>query len=103
MKGPQMNKRTRVKSWLPYVSALALALGAMAGARKIAAGGGAAIDEEWPYYGRDAGGARFSPLTQINRQNVSSLKIAWTFHTGDVSDGQGDRRRSGFETTPLLV
>jgi len=32
-----------------------------------------------------------------------TLKVAWTFHTGDVSDGQGRRKRSGFETTPLLV
>src|SRR5438445_7590494 len=60
-------------------------------------------DDEWPYYGHDAGGMRYSPLNQINRENVSRLKVAWTFHTGDVSDGQGRRKRSGFETTPLLV
>jgi len=58
---------------------------------------------EWPYYGHDAGGMRYSPLTQISRENVSTLKVAWTFHTGDISDGSGDRKRSGFETTPLLV
>jgi quinoprotein glucose dehydrogenase len=46
---------------------------------------------------------RYSPLSQINRENVSKLKIAWTFHTGDVSDGSQDKRRSGFETTPILV
>jgi quinoprotein glucose dehydrogenase len=59
--------------------------------------------EEWPYYGHDAGGMRYSPLTQINRDNVAQLKVAWTFHTGDISDGHGDRKRSGFESTPLLV
>jgi len=59
--------------------------------------------EEWPYYGHDAGGMRYSPLTQINRENVTQLKVAWTFHTGDISDGHGDRKRSGFESTPLLV
>jgi quinoprotein glucose dehydrogenase len=59
--------------------------------------------DDWPYYGRDAGGMRFSPLTQINHGNVSRLKVAWTFHTGDVSDGRGNRKRSGFETTPLLI
>jgi len=58
---------------------------------------------DWPYYGHDAGGMRYSPLTQINRENVSTLKVAWTFHTGDISEGRGDRKRSGFETTPLLV
>src|SRR5947208_11184359 len=57
----------------------------------------------WPCYGHDAGGMRYSPLTQINRENVSQLKVAWTFHTGDISEGGGRRKRSGFETTPLLV
>src|SRR5438477_9398631 len=60
-------------------------------------------DTEWPNYGNDPGGMRYSPLSQINRENVSKLKIAWTFHTGDVSDGSQDKRRSGFETTPILV
>ena len=57
----------------------------------------------WAYYGHDAGGMRYSPLTQINHANVASLRVAWTFHTGDVSDGKGRRKRSGFETTPILV
>jgi len=61
------------------------------------------LAEEWPAYGGDAGGMRYSPLTQINRDNVSRLKVAWVFHTGDISDGRGERKRSGFETTPLLV
>src|SRR5260370_20675729 len=60
-------------------------------------------DDSWPYYGHDAGGMRYSPLAQINRDNVATLKVAWTFHTGDVSEGGGHRKRSGFETTPLLV
>jgi quinoprotein glucose dehydrogenase len=59
--------------------------------------------DDWPYYGHDAGGMRYSPLTGINRENVSQLKIAWVFHTGDISDGKGNRKRSGFETTPLMV
>ena len=40
--------------------------------------------DEWPAYGRDAGGQRYSPLTAINRQNVAGLKVAWTFRTGDA-------------------
>ena len=58
---------------------------------------------DWPSYGNDPGGMRYSPLTQINRENVAKLKVAWVFHTGDISDGSGGRRRSGFETTPILV
>ena len=60
-------------------------------------------DTEWPTYGNDPGGMRYSPLTQINRENVSKLRLAWTSHTGDISDGSHDRRRSGFEATPIFV
>jgi quinoprotein glucose dehydrogenase len=60
-------------------------------------------DDEWPSYGHDAGGMRYSSLSQVNRKNVSRLQVAWTFRTGDVSDGSGDRKRSGFQATPILV
>jgi quinoprotein glucose dehydrogenase len=62
-----------------------------------------ATKNDWAYYGHDAGGARYSPLIQINRENVTKLKVAWTFHTGDISDGSGRPKRSGLETTPILV
>jgi quinoprotein glucose dehydrogenase len=58
---------------------------------------------DWPYYGGDAGGSRYSPLTEINRTNVTQLKVAWEYHTGDLSDGSGGRRASAFETTPIVV
>lgn len=60
-------------------------------------------DEEWPYYGHDSGGMRYSRLTQINRSNVAKLKIAWVYHTGDISDGTNYPRKSEFESTPVLV
>jgi len=59
--------------------------------------------DDWPSYGHDPGGMRFSPLDAINRENVTRLKVAWVFHTGDISDGKGTRKRSRFETTPLVV
>jgi quinoprotein glucose dehydrogenase len=59
--------------------------------------------DEWPDYGHDAGGMRYSPLTQINRDNIANLKVAWTFHVGDISEGGGGRKRTGLETTPILV
>jgi glucose dehydrogenase len=46
---------------------------------------------------------RYSPLAQINRKNVAKLKVAWIFHTGDISEGGNVRKRSGFEATPILV
>jgi quinoprotein glucose dehydrogenase len=65
--------------------------------------GGSASADEWSSYGRDPGGSRYSPLTQITPLNVSQLREVWTYHTGDISDGSGKRQRSGFETTPLMM
>lgn len=58
---------------------------------------------EWPEYGSDKGGSRHSPLDQITRQNVSSLKVAWTFNSGDISDGKGDTTTSSLQVTPIVV
>jgi quinoprotein glucose dehydrogenase len=69
----------------------------------VGSASGSSSTDDWPYYGHDAGGMRYSPLTQINRENVGTLKVAWTFHVGDISDGSGGKKRSGLETTPILV
>jgi glucose dehydrogenase len=58
---------------------------------------------DWPYYGGDAGGRKYSPLKQINRSNVRRLQVAWKYRTGEISDGTKYPVRSAFETTPLVV
>jgi quinoprotein glucose dehydrogenase len=59
---------------------------------------------EWPAYGGDPGGARHAALTAVTRENVASLRPAWTYRHGDVSDGQGEiRSTTAFENTPILV
>jgi len=40
----------------------------------------AASPDDWASFGRDAGGQRYSPLSQINSSNVDRLKPAWVFH-----------------------
>jgi quinoprotein glucose dehydrogenase len=69
----------------------------------VAASVSAAAAQEWPSYGNDPGGNRYSPLKQIDKTNVGKLTVAWTFHTGDVSDGSKYPSRSAFECTPLVV
>jgi len=69
----------------------------------VLAAAGCANAQEWPVYGGDAGGTRYSMLKQIHRGNVASLRIAWTYHTGDVSDGTEFQVKSAFENTPLVV
>ncbi|NRA08943.1 MAG: pyrroloquinoline quinone-dependent dehydrogenase, partial [Myxococcales bacterium] len=57
----------------------------------------------WPHYGGDRGGMRFSPATQITPQNVGDLELAWTYHSGDFSEGGETDSRTSFNATPLLV
>ena len=55
-------------------------------------------DGDWPAYGRDNAATRYSPLTQINLNNVSELTRAWEFRTGEM-----DVKSWGAETTPIKV
>src|SRR2546426_12698425 len=50
---------------------------------------GAPTNGEWRRIGGDGGNTRYSPLDQINAENVKNLKIAWTW--------KGDNFRSGLE------
>src|SRR5713101_1503489 len=57
---------------------------------------------DWPVYGHDPGGQRFSPLSAINRKNVGTLKVAWTYRTGDAYQPKNGRP-TAFEATPLYI
>lgn len=59
--------------------------------------------QEWPHYGGDAGGSKYSRLDQINKKNVKDLTVAWTFDTGELSTGKEYPTRSAFEATPIVV
>src|SRR5258707_1112296 len=77
------------------------ALSLLAAAALLAAPGS---DSDWPVYGHDSGGTKYSPLAQIDRKNVSQLQVAWTFHTGDMYDPKGHGgKKSAFESTPLFI
>jgi quinoprotein glucose dehydrogenase len=85
------------------VTSAAIVLAAIAAIRFSASQPTDGPTADWPYYGGDAGGSRYSPLTQIDKTNVSRLQVVWEYHTGDASDGTGGRRKSAFETTPIVV
>lgn len=57
---------------------------------------------DWPVYGHDPGGQRYSSLSQINRQNVAGLRVAWTYRTGDAHQ-PAHGNPTAFEATPLYV
>ena len=54
---------------------------------------------EWRYYGGDAASTKYSPLDQINRDNVKNLKIAWRWKL----DNFGNRAEINPEITPLMI
>src|SRR5580692_12678061 len=47
------------------------------------------LAKEWPTYGHDPGGMRFSPLTEITPANVSRLKVAWVYHMAVPAGASG--------------
>ena len=65
------------------VAAVAVAVVASA-ALPAAAQQGAPANGEWPTYGGDLGGSKYSPLTQIDRSNFDDLDIAWRWLSADA-------------------
>ena len=79
------------------------------------------LAQEWPTYGHDPGGMRFSPVAQLTPANVGQLEVAWVYHMKPppaagapapeastvAPQGRGGRgSASGFssgETTPLVI
>jgi len=64
--------------------------------------GGNVPDGEWHQYGRTPFGQRYSPLDQITTANVSTLKEAWRYQTGDVKRPD-DVGETTYQVTPLKV
>ena len=77
-------------------SAVAAAAAALARPRAEAA---PAAGAEWRYYGGTPEGTRYSSLDQIDRTNVSELRVAWTHATGDSMK----RPATTIECTPVVV
>ena len=72
----------RFKLWS---GGLAASLLVLVTASAVAQGAG-----EWTMTGRTPDLQRYSPLTQINKANVKSLKAAWTFSTGVLNGHEGN-------------
>src|SRR5258706_1929209 len=86
-----MNTNQREYTWLMNAILLLLVAGL------------ASDDVDWSAYGRDAAGTRYSPVSQINRQNVARLKPAWEYHTGALKPETALNEKAAFEATPILV
>lgn len=60
-----------------------------------------AAEGDWPHYGSDKASTKYSPLSQINEDNVTSLEVAWRWESVDKDV---DQARAGlFKCTPIVV
>lgn len=64
-------------------------------------------DADWPMYNRDLAGTRYSPLVQINTNNVATLKLAWSFRLPPDTPLPASQTPSATEVfqevTPIVV
>src|SRR3989442_3003677 len=87
--------RSRALAW-PAVLALATQAGL---APALAQAPPAAPATSWRFHGGDPGHTQYSPLAQINTANVSRLKTAWIYRTGDARPDN----RSQIQCNPIVV
>ncbi len=59
--------------------------------------------DDWRHAGNTADGLRYSPLTQINKDNVDQLQEVWRYHLGEASDGYDGNTATALQVTPLVV
>jgi quinoprotein glucose dehydrogenase len=57
----------------------------------------------WMANGRDVQGTRYLPASEIARETVGRLEVAWTYHTGETDPRFATRKPTAFEATPLVV
>src|SRR5258705_1412111 len=91
-------QRNSTDSEMPFApfALLALAPSALLAPLAPLAPQAAAQEAGWPVHG-GVGNIRYSALTQINKSNVSQLKVAWTY------DSQDSFKGSEMQSNPIVV
>ena len=57
----------------------------------------------WVANGRDLEGTRYLPASEITRDNVGRLQVAWTYRTGEADERFKTKKPAAFEATPLVI
>lgn len=57
----------------------------------------------WNTFNGQLNAQKYSPLDQIDTSNVGKLEKVWEYHTGDMSDGSGDKPPSVWSATPIFA
>jgi quinoprotein glucose dehydrogenase len=58
---------------------------------------------EWPSYAADSDSTHYSPIRDINRENVSGVQRAWEWKTAEEPLSEYGTRPGMFENTPLMI
>lgn len=79
---------------------IGLAVGALCVATMLGA-----PDSDWPNYGGNKAGNRYSPLDQINVGNVQNLQVAWMYDASEKPDpaNPGRQRNRAIQCQPIVV
>jgi quinoprotein glucose dehydrogenase len=66
---------------------------------------GTLVSGEWTHYGGNAASHKYSPLDQINKDNIGKLTVAWRWASPDnaVVEANPTARPGGYADTPLMV
>lgn len=80
---------TILSRFAPLVAAFALGAPALLSAQ----------NSDWAVTGGEPGNSRYSLLDQINRRNIAELRVAWTYHSGDLApNAHGE-----IQATPIVI
>lgn len=63
-------------------------------------------DADWPHYARDLASSKYSPLDQIDADNVTSLQVAWTWESADYrleGEHEGAGVNPNYQATPIKI
>src|ERR687898_3503898 len=71
----------------------------LAGTSLMVSGQTGAKNGEWPHWGADLASTKYSPLDQINRDNVKNLRVVWRWK----ADNFGPRPQNNLEATPFMI
>jgi quinoprotein glucose dehydrogenase len=74
-----------------------------AAAGQSATGQSRNAEQDWPFYGADQAGTKYSPLADITRDNVARLAPAWEWATHEKALADFGTRPGAFEVTPLMI
>src|SRR6266545_1562388 len=58
---------------------------------------------EWPFYGGDQGGSKFSTLADVNTTNVGRLGAVWEWSPREKALEKFGTRPGSFQGTPLMI